>query len=440
MKHSPVTLSVSYGQWMAGTEAIYHEIRAGKLNPADLTEALFDQKIKEYSRGVGKGLGKDWLEIDFNRPNYSLYEAARLNIYSFAGAATYHHLVAMNEIFIRDGKFVPYNEFKAKIEQYQKEVMNVNRLYNKTYLESEYLTARAQAEAASRWQEHLDNADILPFLRYKTMGDDLVREDHAALDGVIRPIDDPFWDVYYPPNGWRCRCYVEGTSDEPNGKGSPGGAPKLPDGFRNNVGKTGVIFPEKHPYFKNMPPGERDKVLGRAIEYELKDRIVRQRLSYEAYASDPDYTLGFFDDKSGGYVVTHNKAEPTAKERATGEALAKLGNSVLWRPHIRESLTKNPDILLNMGTFDIKIISGEQYGQTQKRIREAIKGHQALRLVLEYPTGVNIENVVRAIKDVVSETDKLKGVYLLSKGKGIYLDRRLLTKPDLKQIIENAMK
>ena len=70
-KHSTVTLSGSYGQWMAGTEAIYNEIKVGKLNPADLTEALFDQKIKEYSKGVGKGLGKDWLEIDFSRPNYS---------------------------------------------------------------------------------------------------------------------------------------------------------------------------------------------------------------------------------------------------------------------------------------------------------------------------------------------------------------------------------
>lgn len=41
---------------------------------------------------------------------------------------------------------------------------------------------------------------------YVTMEDDRVRESHAILHGVRRRFDDPFWDLYWPPNGWGCRC------------------------------------------------------------------------------------------------------------------------------------------------------------------------------------------------------------------------------------------
>jgi len=35
---------------------------------------------------------------------------------------------------------------------------------------------------------------------------------HVALDGTTLPIDDPFWDTHYPPNGWGCQCRVVGIS------------------------------------------------------------------------------------------------------------------------------------------------------------------------------------------------------------------------------------
>lgn len=43
---------------------------------------------------------------------------------------------------------------------------------------------------------------------YVTVGDDRVRDEHAELDGVTLPKDDPFWLRNYPPNGWNCRCSV----------------------------------------------------------------------------------------------------------------------------------------------------------------------------------------------------------------------------------------
>ncbi len=23
------------------------------------------------------------------------------------------------------------------------------------------------------------------------------------------PVDDPFWDAWFPPNGWMCKCWIE---------------------------------------------------------------------------------------------------------------------------------------------------------------------------------------------------------------------------------------
>lgn len=43
-------------------------------------------------------------------------------------------------------------------------------------------------------------------LQYLTMEDDRVRPSHAALDGIILPKDDPFWEKHYPPWEWECRC------------------------------------------------------------------------------------------------------------------------------------------------------------------------------------------------------------------------------------------
>lgn len=64
------------------------------------------------------------------------------------------------------------------------------------------------AYAAGRWQQAERTKAAFPFMMYQTMHDERVRASHAEWDGIVLPIDDPFWDAHYPPNGWRCRCTV----------------------------------------------------------------------------------------------------------------------------------------------------------------------------------------------------------------------------------------
>ncbi len=47
-----------------------------------------------------------------------------------------------------------------------------------------------------------DTEDILWGYQYFTAGDEKVRFTHEKQDGVILPKDDPYWKIWWPPNGW----------------------------------------------------------------------------------------------------------------------------------------------------------------------------------------------------------------------------------------------
>lgn len=81
---------------------------------------------------------------------------------------------------------------------------------NTFQLETIFRTQSQVAFNAGRWQDDQDPdiQDILWGYEYVTVGDDRVRPTHAALDGMKLPKGDPFWQTFWPPNGWNCRCTV----------------------------------------------------------------------------------------------------------------------------------------------------------------------------------------------------------------------------------------
>jgi len=66
------------------------------------------------------------------------------------------------------------------------------------------------------------------------------RPHHRALDGVVRPADDPFWQTHYPPNGWGCRCRAVGVDGPRSAQRLGGNFNKpLPRGWNTIDPKTG---------------------------------------------------------------------------------------------------------------------------------------------------------------------------------------------------------
>lgn len=68
------------------------------------------------------------------------------------------------------------------------------------------------AYAAGKWERVQRTKDAFPYLRYVAVMDERTRAQHRQWHDVILPADDPFWDKFYPPNGWHCRCSVQQLS------------------------------------------------------------------------------------------------------------------------------------------------------------------------------------------------------------------------------------
>ena len=79
---------------------------------------------------------------------------------------------------------------------------------NPFLLETLMRTNVQMAYSAGRWEVNQDPAiqEILWGYEYVTVGDDRVRDNHAALDGTKLPKNDPQWAELWPPNGFNCRC------------------------------------------------------------------------------------------------------------------------------------------------------------------------------------------------------------------------------------------
>ena len=75
-----------------------------------------------------------------------------------------------------------------------------------------YRTNLRIARAAGQWERIQRTKDALPYLMYTLGSSREHRLEHLAWDGLILPVDDPFWKTHYPPNGWGCKCRVRQIS------------------------------------------------------------------------------------------------------------------------------------------------------------------------------------------------------------------------------------
>jgi SPP1 gp7 family putative phage head morphogenesis protein len=64
------------------------------------------------------------------------------------------------------------------------------------------------SHAAGQWERIQRVKEQRPYLMYDPVHDRRTRPQHLAWGNVVLPVDDPWWDTHYPPNGWRCRCRV----------------------------------------------------------------------------------------------------------------------------------------------------------------------------------------------------------------------------------------
>lgn len=241
----------------------------------------------ELMHGVKKGYGK----ADWNAADTETIEHLTENVYQFAAAKNWHELRDMTDAVHDGNRIRTFEEFAEKVD-------GISGKYNRDWLRTEYNQAVAASQSAARWDGFKRRQEEMPYLQYQCIMDGNTRPEHAALHGVIKRMDDPFWTQYMPPNGWGCRCeavQMPGSRyrETPDSKIQ---LPNVPQMFRINFGQNALAFPPGHAYFKRMPDNVWKKLKGEirieVLHYEQKEtrRFVNKNVEKVSIDSKQYYT------------------------------------------------------------------------------------------------------------------------------------------------------
>lgn len=214
-----------------------------------------------FNESLEEGYGKKWSKTKPGTPEFERLARMRANALYFA-ASKQMRIIDDLQIIKQSG-----GDFQSFAESYY-------YTQNRTWLEAEREMILANAQMAKRWHYMQDMSEDLPNLTYDTVGDANVRPAHQILQGITKPMNDPFWKTHYPPIGYRCRCDVQ-QNDNPV---TP--AKKMPDqknmGFINkafafNSGIKNRVVGEAHPYLKTAfkPEVKNNMMVNAAASEEL---------------------------------------------------------------------------------------------------------------------------------------------------------------------------
>lgn len=215
-----------------------------------MDEELYDLTAKQLLEGLQNGFDTEISGYSIDEINQEMVKHFEDNVRLFSGFKSAAQLqAARNALFDQDGKLKSFSKFKQA-------ALEINESYNKTYLKAEYNTVVASGQNAKKWQAIQADKEVFPYLQYQTVGDDQVRDSHRLLDGIIKPVDDPFWKTYMPPNDWQCRCSVVRLrrAEATNIEGLE--LPSLKEQFNRNPANEQQAFDlKKHPYRKGLKRG-----------------------------------------------------------------------------------------------------------------------------------------------------------------------------------------
>lgn len=351
--------------------------------------------------------------------------------YIFSGMKTFHEL---NEAF---PSLLDENGERKPFERFLNDVRKIDSTYNANYLRAEYNFVNASARAAAKWESFAEDGDRYN-LQYRTQSDDKVRPEHAALNRVTLPPSDPFWEEFYVPNGWNCRCsvvqvlksrYPTTPHDEAMRLGETALQRDTKGIFRFNPGKQEKAIPDYNPYTIrrcrdcDIAQGNAGKLAAFIPDNELCQacRIVREMR--DCYSEIP---------VNNGRVRIHSThGESEAKENiCIAKYFAeKYGYSI--------DLLPNPNNQRSADSYNHTLGYEQEYKVNSVATKNAIDNNlrkaakQAHHIVLRIDSSISLEELTRGIKGRVSQSD-IQEVTVIRDGKDIVLSREEILSDDFK--------
>jgi len=403
--------------WQTKLTKVLDRLQSGELKPDDLDRDLFDLTLNDLKKGFNSSFQAPQ-NISFDTPDYNFVDQVNKNLYRFAGAKSYQQLSDMSKMLIGDdGKVIDFKTFRANIDEYRATALGLDEQYNSNWLYTEYNNAVNSGLAAKRWKEFEDTADIFPNLEYRTAGDSQVRESHKELNGIIKPINDPFWDTYYPPNGWGCRCRARPTDAAPTSASLVGSGelPEIPELFDNNVGKSGMIYNESHPYFTSKGISK-SKTFATVRKFEGDDHYQAQIPKYKELQKKYQ-TISVLND-AGGSIHQEPGFVPLGSDLRIARELSKLGSQVVL---LRQDKVQATALLQGIKT---NFTEAAAAADISKAVAAGLP--VAGTFTVDLAAGVSRQAIISSLSGYLTDP-RFKSVIFLKSGNRCVLTRKDLT-------------
>lgn len=248
--------------------------------------------------------------------------------------------------------------------------------------------------------------DVFPYREYHSMGDDHVRPTHAALNGIVLPVDHEFWQTHFPPWEFGCRCQVISISQDDHDDIKKTDKKKAPDNrqildqnaqseltLTRRLVRNGVTFNMTAPSETNQPgafawnPGSLHLPADQLRErYAGHPQQWHEFSSWAKATAVPDRGYSVWD-----WICGHSKIVPPGAPAPQPVAIAKLTfEDSLKRLHL--------DTKLQWDESDVIKLFAQAKQKKPGKAKDAIKS-------ITGATGsgpLGKRAIVRAIKDIVN--------------------------------------
>lgn len=402
--------------WMLLMGWLYQQ---AEISPESLTTEEVQRFIRSHSDVLDGAVDTALKEVPLD--DISVQRLKESN-YVFSGIKTFHELnEAFPSLLDEEGSRKPFNQFLNDVQK-------VYDTYNVQYLRTEYNFAQASALMAARWKQFEQYGDRY-YLQYRTMYDKRVRRTHRMLHNITLPIESPFWDKYFPPNGWNCRCtvvqvrkdkYPVSNEQEAMNLGSQATAGKYQEMFMFNPGKRMTTFPAYNGYTIRKCNGCDYRPDKMKLAAGIPDNEVCQacRLLQESISH---YTM--VPTKAGKLRIHDGHGKHEREENI------RIGTYLAEKHGYEIDLLDNPQGKKSADSYNRTLDMEQEYKLTSTPTVNAIDrlirdGHkQADNLVLWLDVDMPWENVTAALRSRVRRCENLRSVTIVRNGKDIMLNR-----------------
>lgn len=185
-----------------------------------------------------------------NKEITTLTNEARERAFYVAG------LAKLDQVNLVHNALLEALENGTTLETFKTEIAEVIKRqgWDKRRIETIFQTNMQTAYQAGRWKAIQSTKKYLPYLQYSSVLDSRTRPAHSVLHGIVFPVDHPFWDSHYPPNGFNCRCTALALSEYQVEKEGLEVQKEVPRSFEYEDPKTGItqriVNPQPDPGFR----------------------------------------------------------------------------------------------------------------------------------------------------------------------------------------------